>query len=106
MDAVPAERLDRRLLRFANEIEGTGKQHGDRACLRHRGCPSFVGVLEMVCGQRREFRGKRSTAEVGELVGMQLDRQPEPTRRLEYPCGLLGRKRDALHEGIDSVGEP
>ena len=73
--AVLAEQVDRRLLRLAEEVEGAGQQHGDRAGLGHRGRARLVGVFEVVGRQRAVARRQRRAAEVGELVGVQLDRQ-------------------------------
>ncbi len=50
------------------------------------------------CGQ---FRG----AEIGELLGMQLDRQPRASSRLEDAPGLFARKADPLAEGIHRIGK-
>ena len=74
--------------------------------LRHRGGAGLVGVFEMVGRQRAEARGERRAAEVGELVGMQLDRQAERLRRVEDARDLLGREGDALAEAVDGVGQP
>ena len=44
-------------------------------------------------------------AEIGELLGMDLDRQPLRLRRREDPRGLLGREGDALAEDVDRIGQ-
>ena len=105
--AVPAEQLDRRLLRLAQEIEGAGQQHRHGAGLGHRGGAGLVGVFQVVGGERAEARGERRAAEVGELVGVQLHRQAEPlapprTRAPSAPA----LKAMPSHEGVDGVGQP
>ena len=50
--------------------------------------------------------GQRRAAEVGQLVGMQLDRQPVPGRGGEDPRCLRRRKANPLAERIHRVGQP
>ena len=59
------ERLDRRLLRLANEVERAGQQHGHGSGLGHRSSTSLVGMLQMIGRQRGEFCRERSAAEIG-----------------------------------------
>src|SRR5437868_2282020 len=47
----------------------------------------------------------RSAAEIGELVGMELDGKAELARRLEDLRRLGDREGDFFAEGIDGVGE-
>lgn len=60
----------------------------------------------MVGGQGAEARGKGGATEIGELVGVELDRQAELSGRVEHPRHLIGREGDALAEGIDGIREP
>ena len=46
---------------------------------------------------------KLHAAQVGELIGVQLDRQTVGPRGLEHPAGLLDAEGDRLAEGIDRV---
>ena len=78
-----AEQLDRRLLRLADEIEGAGQNHRDRPGLRHGPGAGLVGIFEMIGRQRAISSGECGAAQVGKLVGMQLDRQAERPGRIE-----------------------
>ncbi len=60
----------------------------------------------MIGRQRAIACGQRSATEVGELVGMQLHRQPGRRCGIEHPGDLFRRERHALAEGIDGVGQP
>ena len=68
-----AEQLDRRLLRFANEVEGTRKQDGHRPGLCHGRRAGSIAVLQMIGGKSGEICGERRAAEIRQLIGMQLD---------------------------------
>ncbi len=100
-----AQRLDRRELRLAQEVVRARQQHGDRAGLRHRANPVVADVFEMIAGQRVVSRGKRRAAHVGQLLGMELHRQPERARLVEHAPGLLDREADALAEHVDRVDQ-
>ena len=76
--------VERRQPRLAQRIERARQQHGDRAGARHRGDARLVRVFEMVGRQRAELGGKRRAVRVGELVGVQLDRQAVRARRVEH----------------------
>ncbi len=101
-----AERLDRRRVRLADEVEGAGKHHRDRASFRHRANARLAGVFEVVGGERAVSRRQRSPAEIGKLVGVELDREPALPRGVEHSRDLLRREGDTLAEGIDRVREP
>ncbi len=60
----------------------------------------------MIGGERAELRRQSSAGKIGELVGMELDRQAAGARRREDPAGLLGREGDLLAEGIHRIGKP
>ncbi len=105
--AVPAEQLDRRLLRLADEVEGAG-QDAPRPCLprpwrRRRPRRCIRGDRPTSAPKRG---GERRAAEVGKLVGVELDRQAERTRRREHALDLRRREGDALAEAVDGVGKP
>ena len=55
---------------------------------------------------RAPRRRARAPSGVGQLVGVQLDRQPVRTRRREHAPRLRRREADRLAEGVDRVGEP
>ena len=95
---VAAQGLDRRKLLLAQHIEGAGQQHRHRAGLRHRSDAGLVGIFEMIGGKRVVARRKRRAVQVGELVGVQLDRQAVRFRGIEHARGLLGREGNALAE--------
>ena len=50
-------------------------------------------------------RGEFGTVEVGELFGVELDRQAVPRGGDEHAFDLRRRKPDALRERIDRIGE-
>lgn len=60
----------------------------------------------MVGRQRAVPRGERRAAEIGELFGMELDRQAECVGGVEDLADLGGREGDALAEAVDRVDEP
>ena len=59
----------------------------------------------MIGRQRAVARGERRAAEIGELVGVQLDGKSARPRRIEDAGDLLRRKRDALAEPVDGVDQ-
>ena len=70
-----AQRLDRGQARFAQRVERTGEQNRDRPGLCHRFNTALTRVLEMVGRQRPEFRRQLGAMLIGQLIGMELDRQ-------------------------------
>ena len=96
---------DRRHPRFAQDVKGAGQHHGDRTRTRERRHARIVRVFEMIDRQRAEFGGQRGAPRIGQLVGVQLDRQSMRARRLEYAPRLRGREGNALAERIDGVGQ-
>jgi hypothetical protein len=103
--AMPAERGDRRSLRFAQHVVGAGQENRHRPGLGHRGRALLVGVFEMIRRERAVRGGELRPAEIGELVGVELEGKAERLRRREHPRGLLGREGDPLAEGVDRIGE-
>lgn len=75
------------------------------ACGAHRPRPVLAGMFQMVGGQAAEPRGQRRPAQIAELVGMQLHRQPKLPGRREQPGDLGRRERYALAEGVDGVDQ-
>ena len=59
----------------------------------------------MIGRERTELGGERSTPEIGELVGMQLDRQAERLGRSKHARRLCRGERDVFHERIDGIGK-
>ena len=59
----------------------------------------------MVGRKRAEARRQGGAALVGELLGVQLDRKPEPTGRLEHLVSLPGGEADPLAERVDGIDE-
>ena len=57
----------------------------------------------MIRRQRPEFRRQGGAAEVGELLGVELDRQTGGSGGLEHSPDLGGRETDTLAEGVDAV---
>ncbi len=101
-----AQQVDRRLVGFAQRIKSAGKQHRDRARRRHRRRAGFVEMFEMIGRQRMEARGERGAVLVGQLLGMEADRQAVRGRGLEQALGLRRGEGDALAESIDDVARP
>ena len=62
-------------------------------------------MFEMIRRQRAMFGGEARAVQIGELIGMQFDRQAMRLGRREYACGLLRRKRDALADAVDAFCE-
>ena len=88
---------------FAQYMERTGQQHRNRAMRGHRPHTVIAGVFDMVGGQAIELCHQRSTAQIAELVGVQLHRNAQCTRYVEYTPGLCRRKPDALAKRIHRV---
>ena len=93
-------------LRFAQGVERARQHHRDRPRRRHRGRVGVVRVFEMIGGQRAERAASARAAQVRELLGMKLDRQPEFPRPPEDPRDLRGVEGDAFAEAVHRVGQP
>lgn len=104
-NAVPAQQVDRRLVRLADEIEGTGQQHGHGAGSGQGGGARLVDIFQVIGRLRAEPGGQCSTLLVGELLGVQLHRQAVRNGGLKHARDLLRCETDGLAEGIDRVGE-
>jgi hypothetical protein len=102
---VGAQQIDRGNLGFADEIEGAGQEGGDGPGPGHGRGAGFVEIFQVVRRQGGELRGQGRPMQVGQLLGVQLDRQAVGPGGLEHPAGLGGRKTDALAEGVDGVGQ-
>ncbi|MNT57008.1 N-formimino-L-glutamate deiminase [compost metagenome] len=100
-----AEQSDRRFLRLADEVVGAGQQHRDRAGGGHGGGARVVSMLQMVGRKRAVPRSQGRAMQVGQLVGMQLDRQGERPGRVEDDPHLVGRKGDALTKAVHGVDQ-
>ena len=76
-----------------------GGGHGQHAVL--------VEVLEVIGGERLVLRGEGGALLVGELLGVQLDREPEfLARSMNTRSTCAGREADVLAEGVHRVREP
>ena len=102
---VRAQGVDRRQALLAHEIEGAGQQCCDRARCRHRVQAGVAGIFDMVGGERFELCGEAGAAEIGKLVGVELDRQAARSGGSEDALGLFGGEADALAKGIHRVGQ-
>ena len=60
---------------FAQKIVRAGQQHRHRARSRHRRHALGIGVFEVIGRQCAVLGGERGAVHVGELIGVQLDRQ-------------------------------
>jgi hypothetical protein len=60
----------------------------------------------MVGCQRAVSCGQRRAVQIGELIGMQADRQAEHLRDIEDARRFLDRESDGLAERVDCVGKP
>ena len=83
----PAHCLDRRQLRLAQEIEGAGQQHRHGAGARHGTRRRPRRCIPDDRPRARRTPPPAPRRQVGELVGMELDRQVEGARRREDPRG-------------------
>ena len=93
-------------LLFAEVIEGTRQQHGDRARGRDGIHALLVEIFDVVDRERAIAGGEFCAAEVGELLGMKLDGQAMRLGGAENLLGLGDREGDALAEGVDRIGKP
>ena len=100
-----AQLRDRRHLLLAQIIEGAGQQHRDRPGLGDGHDAGFVEIFDMIDGQRAIARRERRAAQIGELLGMELDRKPQGFGGLEDLLRLLDRKGDALAETVNRIGK-
>jgi hypothetical protein len=73
---------------------------------RHRGDAGRVEMFEMIGRQRADSGRERGAVLVGELLGMELDRQREARGGGEDALGLGGGEADALAERVDRIGQP
>ena len=65
--------------------------------------PASTRVFEMVGRQSAEFGGERGAPAIGELIGMELHRQPLRARCGEHAARLSGGEADRLAERVDRV---
>ena len=100
-----AQQRYRRQFFFAQEVECAGQQYRHGAGLLHRDDVGFLQVFQMVdreCAMAcRQLRG----AQVGQLLGMNLDRQAEPGGGVEYAFGLRDREADVFAEDVDRIDQ-
>ena len=83
-----------------------GQQDRDGACDRHGLHAFLVEVLEVIGGERLVLRGERGALLVGELLGVQLDRELEFGRLGENALDLRRREADVVAVGVHGIGEP
>ena len=93
-------------LRFAQGVEGAGEEHGNGARGGHERGVAGGCVFEMVGGERVHAGRKGRAAGMGELFGMELDREVQ-----RFCCGkdlgdLIGGEGDGFAEGVDVVDKP
>ena len=103
---MTAQLVDRGQLRLAQEIERARQQHGDGAGGAERRSAGFVGIFDVVRRKPAMTGDQRRATEVGELIGMQLDRQPVMPGRLQHPLALGRRERDALATDFNPGSSP
>ena len=102
---VPAKELHRRVPRRMQGIGRSGEEHRDRPRLRERAHPVLGDVLEMVGGERAMPRGEAGAAQIGELFGVKLHRQPQRAGALEHALDLGRGEGDALAEAVHRIDE-
>src|SRR5690606_6037392 len=90
-----------RLARVAQAVPGAGQQHRDGAARGERPRAVVAQPLEMVGGQRREFRGPHARADVRELFGVDLDAEAERTRGGEQAREVVRTERDVFDVNVD-----
>ena len=59
----------------------------------------------MICRQRSVPRRQRGTMQVGELIGMEPDRQAESLGHIEDACGFVDGEGDAFAESVDGISQ-
>ena len=96
---------NRRHLLLAQIIEGAGQQHRHRAGLGNRQDAGFVEIFDVIDGKCAIARREHRAAEIGQLLGMELDGEPKRFRGLEDLLRLFDRKGDAFAEAVDRIGE-
>jgi hypothetical protein len=57
----------------------------------------------MIGGQAAVARGQRCAVRVGQLLGVQLDRDAARSGGRKHALGLRGREADALAKGVDGI---
>ena len=93
-------------LRFAQGVEGTRQEHGDGAGGGHERGIGGGCVFEMVGGKCARAGRKGGAAGMGELFGMELDREVQRLCRGEDLRDLIGGEGDGFAEGVDLVDQP
>ena len=100
-----AQLRDRRHGGVAGEVERARQQHRDGAGGAHRGDAGRIQMLDVVGRQRAMLRGQFGTVLVAHLLGVDLQRQPVRTGRLEYLRGLFAGEGDVLAEHVHRFGQ-
>ena len=101
-----AEGLDGRLALIRQTIERDRQQHGDRSRSGEGGSIGFRGVLEVIARQRVMAGGHLRAAEIGELLRVHLDRQPQVVRGVEQALRLRDIEGDVFAEDIHRIDQP
>ncbi len=91
------------MLLLAEVIEGAGEQDGDRAGGGDGGNAVVIEIFDVVDRQGPIARGELGATEIGELLGVKFDGEPEGFGGLEDLFGLCNREGDALAKRIDCV---
>ena len=94
---VRAQGRDRRRLLFPQIIEGARQEDRNGAGLGDRLDAVLVEIFDMIDGKRVEFGGEPGAAQIGELLGMELDRQPE-LRAAVKTCPISSTEKAMLSQ--------
>ena len=104
--AVRAQRRDGRHARLAQRVERAGQQHRDGAGARHRRDAGVVVYSRWSAESAPNSAASAAPPRIGELVGVELHRQPVRARRGEHASRLRGAEADRLAERVDRVRKP
>jgi len=99
------ESLDGGELRFLEEVKGGREEDGGGSALRHFDDGVFGGVFDVVGREGTEFGGESGTFEVGELVGVEPDRDVSVIGGSEELSGLIRGESDRFGKAVDVIDQ-
>ena len=92
-------------MRLPYGVEGARQENSNGSGLSNGRSTLGIEIFEVIGREGATGGGKFGAAEIGQLFGMQLNRQAEFRRLGEDPGNLLDRKGNALAKAIDRIDE-